>query len=112
MRNHRGSSILGRASGLVNDVPMHGDHGCMNDSYSPAGHVGKSAATGLFRRYLAVAAVFAVLAVILGIGWADWAPTTWTDWLMVLGLTPAGVAGVLIGDRLGIWLKDQGIGRQ
>jgi hypothetical protein len=31
---------------------------------------------------------------------------------MVIGLTPAGVAGVLIGDRFGLWLMDQGIGRQ
>ncbi len=84
----------------------------MGDSHASAGSDGKAIAGGLLKRYLAVAATFAVLAVVLAIGWADWAPATWVDWLMVVGLTPAGVAGVLIGDRVGLWLKDQGIGRQ
>ncbi|WP_214407448.1 hypothetical protein [Pseudonocardia lacus] len=64
------------------------------------------------RPYLAVAAVFAALAAVVGLGWTGWAPTTWLDWAAVLGLTPAGVGGVLIGDRVGLWLKDRGFGRQ
>jgi hypothetical protein len=64
------------------------------------------------RQYLAVAAVFAVLAAVLAFGWTGWAPITWYDWLTVAGLTPAGVGGVLLGDRVGLWLKDRGFGRQ
>jgi hypothetical protein len=63
-------------------------------------------------RYIGVAAIFAVLAWVFALGWSGWAPTTWIDWLAVVGLTPAGVGGVLLGDRCGQWLKDQGIGRQ
>jgi hypothetical protein len=99
---------LGRA---VNNDSTDGDKAGMSDPGTSTRPDDK-AATGLFRRYLGVAALFAVLAGILGIGWVDWAPVTWTDWLMVIGLTPAGVAGVLIGDRFGLWLKDHGIGRQ
>ena len=84
----------------------------MSDSRESAGPDDETAARGLTRRYLPVAALFAVLAAVLAVGWADWAPATWVDWLMVIGLTPAGVAGVLIGDRFGLWLKDHGIGRQ
>ena len=40
------------------------------------------------------------------------APTTFTEWLAVAGLVPAGVGGVLIGDRVGLWLKDLGVSRQ
>ena len=69
-------------------------------------------AAGNIGQYLAVAAVLAALASVLTVGWTGWSPTTWTEWLTVLGLTPAGVAGVLLGDRLGLWLKDQGLGRQ
>ena len=65
-----------------------------------------------FGQYLAVAAVFGVLALVLPTGGAGSAPTTFTEWLTVAGLVPAGVGGVLIGDRVGLWLKDLGIGRQ
>jgi hypothetical protein len=64
------------------------------------------------RGHLAATAVLAALAVVLGLGLLGWAPATWTDWFVVLGLTPAGVGGALIGDRAGLWLKDQGIGRR
>ena len=63
-------------------------------------------------QYVAVAAVFGVLALVVATGGAGWAPTTFTEWLTVAGLVPAGVGGVLIGDRVGLWLKDLGIGRQ
>ena len=61
---------------------------------------------------VALVAVFAALAVIVVMGWTGWAPTTWMDWLVVAGLTPAGVGGALFGDRVGLWLKDRGVGRQ
>jgi hypothetical protein len=48
----------------------------------------------------------------LALGWTGWTPMTWYDWLTVAGLTPAGVGGVLLGDRAGLWLKDRGFGRQ
>lgn len=41
---------------------------------------------------------------------------TWWEWTTylaaVVALIPAGIAGALIGDRVGLWLKDHGIGRQ
>ncbi|WP_252436661.1 hypothetical protein [Pseudonocardia humida] len=54
----------------------------------------------------------AALTAVVSLGWTAWVPTTWLDWVAVLGLTPAGVGGVLLGDRLGLWLKDRGFGRQ
>jgi hypothetical protein len=69
-------------------------------------------ASGFIGRYLAVMTVFAVPALILATGSTGWEPTTWQDWLTVVGLTPAGVGGVLLGDRVGLWLKNHGIGRQ
>jgi hypothetical protein len=68
--------------------------------------------SGFIGRYLGIVTIFAVLALVLALGWSGWAPTTWIDWLTVVGLTPAGVGGALLGDRFGQWLKDQGVGRQ
>ena len=63
-------------------------------------------------QHLALLAIFGILALALALGWAGWIPRTWMDWLVIIGLTPAGVGGALIGDRIGLWLKDRGLGRQ
>jgi hypothetical protein len=63
-------------------------------------------------QYFALLAIFGIVALALALGWAGWTPRTWMDWLMIIGLTPAGVGGALIGDRIGLWLKDHGFGRQ
>jgi hypothetical protein len=64
------------------------------------------------RRYGAVALVFAALAVIMALGWTGWTPTSATEWLVIAGVTPAGGGGALLGDRLGLWLRERGYGRQ
>lgn len=70
----------------------------------------RTALTAL-RPYTSVAGILAVLTVVLALGWTGWAPTTQADWLMLVVLVPAGVGGVLFGDRVGVWLKEQGYGR-
>jgi hypothetical protein len=79
----------------------------------PSQRIGERAkASGGIRQYVAVAVVFAVLALVVALGTTGWVPTTGMEWLAVVGLVPAGVGGVLIGDRIGLWLKDHGVGRR
>ncbi len=66
----------------------------------------------LVERYVVTAAALAALALIVVMERTGQTPWTWTDWLAVAGLTPAGVGGVLFGDKVGLWLEDRGIGRQ
>ena len=63
------------------------------------------------RRYLLAAAALAVVVAVLMAVTGSY-PRTWLEWLGTAALVPAGVAGALIGDRIGLWLKDHGIGRQ
>lgn len=68
-------------------------------------------ALGSLKRYLVVVAAIAV-AVVFALGMSGWPSEAGGEWLMLGAAIPAGIGGALLGDRVGLWLKEQGLGRQ